>query len=289
MELLEGTSALRAALDNVRLAGKSLGFVPTMGALHAGHASLIDRAGLECDAVVTSIFVNPTQFNDPKDLAAYPRSLEQDLALLEAHGCDFAFVPSVEEIYPEQDQSQSPSVPAVAHRWEGEERPGHFAGVIEVVDRLLDAVGPCRLYLGEKDFQQLAVLRAHYAQTARAVEIVGCATDRESDALARSSRNLRLSKEARSAAAAIPLALDAGVSLASEGASPAAIERAMTQLLLDAGAQQVDYAVLVDATSLEPALRVEPVTPQRLLIAASFGGLRLIDNADPKHSPLHER
>ena len=203
MKLIQTISELRSELQavrkqgkSIRKQGKSIGLVPTMGALHDGHASLVKRAVKENDVVVVSDFVNPTQFNDKNDLLKYPRTLEADCALLEKHGAAFVFAPSVEEIYPEPDTRQFSYAP-LDTVMEGKYRPGHFNGVCQIVSKLFMIVEPDRAYFGEKDFQQLAIIREMVRKYPFNLEIVGCPIVREADGLALSSRNARLSAEQR--------------------------------------------------------------------------------------------
>ena len=196
MKLIQTINELRAELDVLRREGKTIGLVPTMGALHAGHASLVKRAVAENDVVVVSDFVNPTQFNDKNDLLKYPRTLDADCKLLEACGAAFVFAPSVEEIYPEPDTRQFSYAP-LDTVMEGKYRPGHFNGVCQIVSKLFLIVEPTRAYFGEKDFQQLAIIREMVRKYPFNLEIVGCPIVRESDGLALSSRNARLSAEQR--------------------------------------------------------------------------------------------
>ena len=202
MDVLETVAECRAALDRARAAGRVVGLVPTMGALHDGHASLLDRARAECDVVVVSIFVNPLQFGDPEDIAHYPRTLERDLLTCAESGADVVFVPSVGEMYPSWPDAPSTtvSVSGVSEGWEGASRPGHFDGVATVVAKLFTIAGPCRAYFGLKDFQQLAVVRRMALELSLPVEVIGCPIVREADGLALSSRNVRLSATERQAA-----------------------------------------------------------------------------------------
>ena len=188
-----------ATLDALRAAGRTVGLVPTMGALHAGHRSLIRRAAEECDVVAVSIFVNPTQFGDASDLANYPRTLESDLDVVSSAGGSLVFAPTVTEMYPEPPGSSpaTVAVPAFSGLWEGASRPGHFDGVATVVVKLLSATGRCRAYFGEKDFQQLAMVTTVARQLLLPAEVVGCRTVRDTDGLALSSRNVRLSPDER--------------------------------------------------------------------------------------------
>ena len=196
MKLVHTIQELRAELDIQRQAGKKIGLVPTMGALHEGHASLVRRAVAENDVVVVSDFVNPTQFNDKNDLLKYPRTLEADCELLEKEGAAYVFAPSVEEVYPEPDTRQFSYAP-LDTVMEGKYRPGHFNGVCQIVSKLFMMVEPDKAYFGEKDFQQLAIIREMVKQMQFPLQIVGCPIVREADGLALSSRNARLSDEQR--------------------------------------------------------------------------------------------
>ena len=202
MEIVRTISKLRDCLDLHRRQGHSVGFVPTMGALHEGHASLVVRSVAENDVTVVSIFLNPTQFNDPKDLERYPRTLEADCQLLEKYGADIAFAPSVAEVYPEPDTRQF-SYPPTDSVMEGAMRPGHFNGVCQVVSKLLSYVEPDRAYFGEKDYQQIAVIRRMVEDLGFKLEIVPCPVVRQSDGLAMSSRNTLLTDQERTTAANI--------------------------------------------------------------------------------------
>ncbi len=272
-----------ALLDAARTAGRTVGLVPTMGALHDGHRSLVERAAAECDTVAVSIFVNPTQFGEAGDLAAYPRTPESDLALLTDAGAAVVFAPTVTEMYPGWPEEPTTSLPApsVGRRWEGASRPGHFDGVATVVVKLLSAAGRCRAYFGEKDYQQLAVVRQVVRDLALPVEVVGCATVRDPDGLALSSRNLRLSAEERRAALSLSRALRSGATALARGACAASVEAAMADVVAAEPEVSLDYAALVDADDLEPVVDVSGARPLRLLIAATVGPVRLIDNLDP--------
>ncbi len=212
IEVVATRALLAERLDAVRSSGASVGFVPTMGYLHEGHGSLVDASVACSDLTVVSVFVNPLQFGAGEDLDSYPRDLEADLELCGSRGASLLFHPGVEEVYPEGPvQPAVPAVPVadVARPLEGERRPGHFAGVAEVVARLLRAVGPCRAFFGQKDFQQLQVVRRMVVDLALPVEVVGCPTSREPDGLARSSRNVYLSADERRDALALSQALRA--------------------------------------------------------------------------------
>lgn len=202
MNIVNKISELRLALDECRGRGCSIGLVPTMGALHEGHASLVRRSVAENDVTVVSVFLNPTQFNDPKDLERYPRTLEADCELLDACGADIVFAPGVEEIYPEPD-TRCFSYPPTDSVMEGAMRPGHFNGVCQIVSKLFSYVEPDKAYFGEKDYQQIAVIRRMVADLGFGLEIVSCPVIRQSDGLAMSSRNTLLSDEERQTAANI--------------------------------------------------------------------------------------
>jgi pantoate--beta-alanine ligase len=257
-----------------------------MGALHSGHRSLIERAARECDVVAVTIFVNPTQFGDPTDLARYPRTLEADLGVVAGAGGHVVFAPSVAEMYPESPGGATTTVsaPALAARWEGASRPGHFDGVATVVVKLLSATGRCRAYFGEKDFQQLALVRRVARDLALPAEVVGCATVRHADGLALSSRNVRLSPSQRRASLVLSAALRSGAALLAAGGSPSAVDELMRRAVSREPEVVLDYAVVVHADDLEPARACAPGRPLRLLIAATVGPVRLIDNCDP-HRP----
>jgi pantoate--beta-alanine ligase len=283
VRVLDTVGAYFSLLEAERAAGRTVGLVPTMGALHAGHRALVERAAWECDVVSVTVFVNPTQFGDPSDLAAYPRDLDADVAIAAACGADIVFAPSVAEMYPDWPRAGATqlSVPTLARRWEGSSRPGHFEGVCEVVVKLLTATGPCRAYFGEKDFQQLAIVRRLVRDLLLPAEIVGCETVRCEDGLALSSRNARLSEEERTSALVLSRALRAGASAWQRGEAAAVVEAAMARVVADDPAVALDYAALVDAADLEPVDgRVD--RPLRLLIAATLGPVRLIDNLDPR-------
>jgi pantoate--beta-alanine ligase len=284
VQVFDSVAGFSGALDAVRQSGMTVGLVPTMGALHDGHRSLIERAAAECDVVAVSIFVNPTQFGDASDLANYPRTWEEDLRAVASAGGQVVFAPSVAEMYPEGpgNASTTVSVSGLGRCWEGASRPGHFDGVATVVAKLLTAAGRCRAYFGEKDYQQLTVVRRVSRDLLLPVEIVGCPTVRDVDGLALSSRNVRLSSEERRAALAISRALRVGATLVARGEDrPAAIEAAMQRVMAAEPLVELDYAVVVHADDLEPARHCSGDRPVRLLAAAAVGPVRLIDNLDP--------
>jgi pantoate--beta-alanine ligase len=267
--------------EGARAHGASVGFVPTMGALHAGHVSLIERAAAECDVVAVSIFVNPLQFGDAADLERYPRDLSGDLAACTRAGASVVFCPTTAEMYPTWPVPTETviSVGAEAREWEGTSRPGHFEGVATVVAKLFAAAGRCRAYFGEKDFQQLAVIRRMAADLGFPVDVVACSTIREPDGLALSSRNRRLSASERAAAVVLARALAAGRAAISAGERrPAAVASVMEAVVGGEPSVLLDYAAVVDAESLRVPVRLDGHRPLRLLIAAEVGPVRLIDN-----------
>jgi len=280
MKVIRRRADLRATTDAARVRGQTVGFVPTMGALHVGHSSLLDRARAECDLVVCSIFVNPLQFNDPADLERYPRPLEQDLALAEAHGCNVVFHPEVTEIYPDFPRMPETRVtvagPSVG--FEGGDRPGHFDGVATVVAALFEAVGPCTAYFGEKDFQQLVVVSTMVRDLGMPIEVVGCPTIREEDGLALSSRNVRLSPAGRVAASILSVALQEGANAVGGGESVGGVLDAMTACVATEPAASLFYAAVVDPMTLETPDALLAGSVVRLLLAAEVDGVRLIDN-----------
>jgi pantoate--beta-alanine ligase len=282
MEVVETAAGCRELLDRARAAGRVVGLVPTMGALHDGHTSLLARARAECDVVAVSIFVNPLQFGDPEDIVCYPRTLQRDLKVCGETGADVVFVPSVREMYPSWPTAPSTtvSVRGVSDAWEGASRPGHFDGVATVVAKLFAVSGPCRAYFGQKDFQQLAVVRRMALDLSLAVEVVGCPTVREAAGLALSSRNVRLSPAERQAATVLSRALAAGRAALTAGEhSGPAVTRAMRAVVAREPLVELDYAVVVDAVSLQEVASVADMGSVRLLIAAQVGPVRLIDNS----------
>ena len=274
MQTVRSSEELARAVAQLKRRG-SLALVPTMGALHAGHLALVAEAQRRADSVAASIFVNPLQFGDGEDLARYPRREAEDSAMLEDGGCDLLWMPPVEGIYPPGFATKV-SVAGVSEQWEGAARPGHFDGVATVVARLLLSVQPKMALFGEKDFQQLAVIRRMVADLAIPVEIVGVPTVREPDGLALSSRNVYLSADERCRAVALPDALKGARAAIVDGVPVVAALRDAKQALVDAGFLKVDYVALVDSTTLEP---VEGVQGEcRLIAAATIGSTRLIDN-----------
>jgi pantoate--beta-alanine ligase len=273
--ILRTVAELRAPVRGWKRAGATLGVVPTMGALHDGHLSLVRAAQRDCDRVIVTIFVNPKQFNNPEDLARYPRSETADAALLAPLGVDAVFAPDADQVYPD-GFATSVRVTGISERLEGLHRPGHFDGVATVVAKLFGMTLADRAYFGEKDWQQLQIVRRMVADLNIPTEVVACPTIREADGLARSSRNMRLDAEARAVASALPRQMS-GASRALRAGTPVPQAlAAATDGLLAAGFDRVDYMDLCDAQTL---LWIDQVDgPARLLAAAWVGGVRLIDN-----------
>jgi pantoate--beta-alanine ligase len=279
LKICTKVSEIQSLVAAAKRDGRGVGFVPTMGALHAGHISLIQRAKAENDIVIASIFVNPTQFNDKQDYALYPRTLGRDSQMLEESGCDILFAPPAEEVYPDESYKRIDFVPGpVAARYEGASRPGHFAGVAAVVKRLFDIVQPDKAYFGQKDYQQYLVISEMAAYYQLPVKLVLCPIVREPNGLAMSSRNERLSPELRQEAGQIHTALERAAREIKKGQTDAA---SITQPVKDdlAGNRNftVDYFDICSAKTLEPLQTIgrEPVL---ICTAVIVGGVRLIDN-----------
>ena len=276
MKIIDTIKDLRLLLDESRAVGKSVGLVPTMGALHAGHASLVERAVKENDVVVVSVFVNPTQFNDKNDLKNYPRTLDADCALLERIGATVAFAPSVEEMYPEEDTRQFSFAP-LDTVMEGACRPGHFNGVAQIVSKLFYAVEPDRAYFGEKDFQQLAIIREMVRQLDMRLEIVGCPIVREEDGLAMSSRNTLLSEDERERALTISSTLFASADFAKIN-TLAATKAFVEDMINDTPGLELEYYQIVDGNTLQEIGEWKDSDYVVGCIALFCGNVRLIDN-----------
>ena len=275
MQIIRRLSDLEPALRPWREAGEIIALVPTMGALHSGHMALVEAAKTEADRVVASIFVNPLQFGPNEDLDRYPRQEDADAELLRHHGCDLLWIPTADQLYP-PGFSTTVSVSGLSERWDGEARPGHFDGVATVVARLFTAVRPDMAFFGEKDFQQLAVIRRMAVDLGLGVGIRGIATVRDADGLALSSRNAYLSADERRRAVALPRALEQARKAILGGEPVQAALDDGRRSLADAGFNRVDYFALVDAATLEP---IETASGEmRLIAAALIGTTRLIDN-----------
>lgn len=276
MKLINTIIELKSELDAFRNEGKSIGFVPTMGALHAGHASLVERSVKENDVTVVSVFVNPTQFNDKNDLKNYPRTLAADCELLERLGTTVVFAPAVEEMYPEEDTRRFSFAP-LDTVMEGACRPGHFNGVAQIVSKLFYAVEPERAYFGEKDFQQLAIIREMVRQLALPVQIVGCPIVREEDGLAMSSRNTLLSEDERERALTISSTLFASADFAQVN-SLAATKAFVEDMINDTEGLELEYYRIVDGNTLQEIEEWGDSDYVVGCIALFCGKIRLIDN-----------
>lgn len=279
MEVIETTSRLAEVLEGPRRSGKTIGLVPTMGALHAGHKSLVDRARRECDVVVVSVFVNPTQFNNPEDLRTYPRTGEADRKLLEAAGVDYAFMPTVEEIYPEPDTRVFDLGP-VAEVMEGAMRPGHFNGVAQIVSKLFAMTQPTRAYFGEKDFQQIAVIRRMVELEGFDIEIVDCPIKREDDGLALSSRNVRLTPGDRAVAPEIHRTLAKTPAMKEAGMTPSEVKAEVIRMIDANPGLRTEYFEIADAMTMQPLSRWEDAGKRGAVgcVTVYCGDVRLIDN-----------
>ena len=277
MEIIRRVSRLREATEKAKSEGRKVGLVPTMGALHAGHISLIERARQENDVVVVSVFVNPTQFNNPDDLRTYPRTEEADCEKLRAAGVDIAFIPTVEEVYPEPDTRVFDLGP-VGEVMEGAMRPGHFNGVAQVVSRLFRMVNPDRAYFGEKDFQQISVIRRMVELEGMELEIVPCPIVRESDGLALSSRNVRLSAHQREVAPNIHRILSESVKLAPS--MPVADVKAKVIDAINAYPEmEVEYYEIVNPVDMQPISEWSQAGNEAVgCVTVYLGDVRLIDN-----------
>lgn len=288
MEIINSIVALQNALYASRKAGKRIGLVPTMGALHDGHASLIRRSVKDCDVTVVSVFLNPTQFNDQNDLARYPRTLEADCALAETCGADIVFAPSVKEIYPTPD-TRTFAFPPVTTVMEGAYRPGHFNGVCQVVSRLFYIVKPQRAYFGEKDWQQIAVIKRLVAFINSPVEIIECPTIREKDGLAKSSRNALLAPEERLLAAKIYAVLQESVAR-SKTKTVAEVHDEVVHQLNAADGLDVEYFDIVDGRTLLPVTQWDQAAEVVGCITVYCGAtpIRLIDHITYRKEANHD-
>ncbi|WP_373353918.1 pantoate--beta-alanine ligase [Pseudoroseicyclus sp. CXY001] len=277
MKLCRTIADIRADVDGWRQSGASVGLVTTMGALHAGHMALVAAARGASDRVIATIFVNPTQFGDPKDLEAYPRTEAEDLALLEEAGVDAVFLPDVAEMYPPGDETIVETT-GLGQRYHGAVRPGHFRGVATVVTKLFNITGADAAWFGEKDYQQLAVIRRMVRDLHMPIAIHGVATLREPDGLAMSSRNRRLTAEDRAAAPVLSRALDAAEAMA-PGSSVEAIAEIIRATIAAEPRARLTGLDIVDAASFEPA--TGPITrPVGIMISALFGEILLIDQRE---------
>ena len=277
MHILNTLVETQKYLKKEQANGKTIGFVPTMGALHAGHISLIERSKKENDITVCSIFVNPTQFNNPEDLKKYPRTLEKDAEMLEAANCDVVFAPTAEEMYPSLPKLKM-DFGSLETVMEGKFRPGHFNGVGIVVSKLFHIVKPDKAYFGLKDLQQVAVIRQMVKDLSFDLDIIPCPTLRESDGLAMSSRNMRLSAEARILAPQIFKALHVAKEQLQKGSSSTETQAIIRHYFSNYPAFEVEYFEIADFDSLEAIDRQNPTGKTAICVAAFLGGVRLIDN-----------
>ncbi|HEX8480717.1 MAG TPA: pantoate--beta-alanine ligase [Allosphingosinicella sp.] len=275
MQTVRDIETLRVAVAQLRSGGRTIAFVPTMGALHAGHMALVAEGRRRADHVVASIFVNPTQFSASEDLSTYPRREATDAKMLEEEGCALLWSPDVATMYPE-GPAISVRAGALGEGLDGAARPGHFDGVATVVSRLFDQVRPDIALFGEKDYQQLAVIRQMVRDLDLGIEIVGLPTQRDADGVALSSRNTYLTDEERQAARALPRALGEAAAAIQRGGGVAEALATARERLVKAGFDPIDYVELCDAETLEPVISLE--RPARLLAAARLGRTRLIDN-----------
>lgn len=276
MQIFHSRTELNSALNTLRASGETIGFVPTMGALHEGHISLVKKARSQSSRVLVSIFVNPTQFNNASDLEKYPRIPEKDLPLLEAAGTDFLFMPDVKEMYPEGTVSSSQPLPlgALGEVMEAKHRPGHFDGVVTIVRKLFEAAGACKAFFGQKDFQQLAVVRFLVQHENLPVEVVACPIVREAGGLAMSSRNMRLGPQQRKAAQVLSRALFA-VEREWNTKSIAELHGLVTAVMNEEPSVKPEYFEIVDRDTLLPVTEKKNAVA---CIAAYVGEVRLIDN-----------
>ena len=277
MQILTTAAGLQAYTEQARQAGQRVGLVPTMGALHAGHIQLVQAARAECNEVIATIFVNPTQFNNADDFRLYPRVPEADAALLEPAGCTALFVPAVEEMYPRPTVLRF-DFGALEQVMEGAHRPGHFNGVATVVSKLFHLARPHRAYFGQKDWQQVAVVKQLVADLSFDLEVVACPTIREADGLAMSSRNRRLDAPARAVAPLLYRVLSAAAAQVRQGMAPAQVQAAALATLAQEPTITPEYVEIADAQTLQPLAGYVSGRAVVLCLAAHLGGVRLIDN-----------
>ncbi|MFN5705216.1 MAG: pantoate--beta-alanine ligase [bacterium] len=278
MIVLNTQNDLQETLENHRVLGKAVGFVPTMGALHMGHLSLLQQAKSENDIVVCSIFVNPTQFNDPKDLDKYPRPIENDIIMLQSVNCDILFLPEVNEMYGNNEE-WTHSFGEIETLWEGAMRPGHFKGVAQIVYKLLKLVHPNKSYFGQKDYQQTVIVKKLCKDFSLTTEIIVCKVIREENGLAMSSRNIRLSENERQDSSKIYEALVSSKLLVQQKVYNIAyiIEQA-TAKLLEIKNVTLEYISIVDAENMSEVSEINANSKQLMIIALRIGNTRLIDN-----------
>lgn len=277
MQIFEKKNALIHCLSSLKQENKLIGFVPTMGALHKGHMSLLEESRKNNDISVVTIFINPTQFNKEEDLKKYPKTIEQDLKLLKNKGCDIVFIPSVEEIYTDKVVSKSYSFDGIEHQMEGQFREGHFNGVATIVQAFFEIVKPNNAYFGEKDFQQLQIVKKLTEKENLPVNISGCPIYRENDGLAMSSRNIRLSKEQRNAAPLIYQTLKEVISLI-KNREIVEIYAFVKNTFLSSELLELEYFIIADEESLQEVNKIQNDKKYRAFIAVNADAVRLIDN-----------
>ena len=281
MQIIKTIQDINNQIITFKRGGGKVGFVPTMGALHAGHISLIRQSKRENDLTVCSIFVNPTQFNDPKDFEKYPVTIESDMQMLISAGCDVLFLPSVTEMYPKGlKNTEALDFGYMATTLEGEFRPGHFDGMAQIVEKLLRAVEPNHLYMGQKDYQQAMICTKLISLRHLKIKLITCPIKREKDGLAMSSRNVRLDKHSRQVAVEISKTLKSikGRVARGEGRPAAEIEKVAYERLASFPEFKVEYVAIRDAKTLKPIKTITASTHAVALVAAQIGGVRLIDN-----------
>lgn len=276
MQVFTHKAELNSYIEQLKNEGKTIGFVPTMGALHNGHISLVKRAKECCDKVVVSIFVNPTQFNDPKDLERYPRTLDNDVKLLEVAGCDMVLAPTVQEMYPEED-TRVFNFGYIEQIMEGPKRPGHFNGVAQIVSKLFDIVNPHKAFFGMKDFQQIAIIRSMVEQLKYNIEIVSCPIIREDDGLAMSSRNTLLTQEHRAIAPTIHKVLSEAKDI-HKTKSVDELKEWIIESINSTGLLEVEYVEIVDELTLALTKSWDEPGSKVICITVYAGQVRLIDN-----------
>ncbi|WP_312188118.1 pantoate--beta-alanine ligase [Sphingobacterium sp.] len=278
MEIFKTKASLQAYLQNARSTGKKIALIPTMGALHEGHLSLLNYAKPISDIRVCSIFVNPTQFNDPKDLEKYPRPIENDIKLLESVDCDILFLPSVEEMYPDKDEYWHIDLGELDRIWEGEKRPGHFQGVTQVVYKLFTLVQPNIACFGQKDFQQVMVIKRMIAIKDLPIELAICPIIRDHDGLALSSRNMRLNAEGKRQALALSRSLQYVRDHIHNNVPLNKIKQEAEHILMNTAGVTVEYFAICESSSLEEVETIDFSKQHVVLVTAWVEGVRLIDN-----------
>lgn len=277
MRIYTRKSELQEYIQKEKQNGKSIGFVPTMGALHAGHMSLVQHIRPLCDILVCSIFVNPTQFNDPKDLEKYPVTTDADISLLTEHGCDVVFLPNKEEMYPPNEETWSLDLGPIESIWEGEHRPGHFQGVAQIVNKLFDLVQPDRACFGQKDFQQVMVIKKLIELKELPIHLDICPTKRDENGLALSSRNQNLSEEGGQKASRIYKALSY-IQGAIHKEDVRFLLKKATEIIEEDGDLKIEYLSICETENLKEVDSIQVAQEYVILVAAWLEGVRLIDN-----------